>query len=163
MFVFFIVFLHQLTVNCWFGAFSGLGFKTGTPKNPNPFHFRGISRNPNHWATPQTNSLNHSLIIDLDELGVADCERPMRTPQKKSRKHLIPLFGWDSLINISRVGGLEGIYVVETLRKDSCDLFCSWVTSRVDIVRVHPDTFHPLAPPKQASKKKEKKLLPRRN
>ena len=39
---FFYRFLHQLTVNCWFGTFSGLGFKTGTPKVPNPFHFRGF-------------------------------------------------------------------------------------------------------------------------
>ncbi len=45
--------LNQLMVNCWFGAFSGLGFESGTPKYANPFH-KGI---PGIQTTgPQTNN-----------------------------------------------------------------------------------------------------------
>ena len=41
----------QLMVNCWFGAFSGLGFESGLRAPRIPFsriHFRGFNRNPNH-------------------------------------------------------------------------------------------------------------------
>ena len=57
-----------LMVNCWFGAFSGLGFNRGTPKNPNPFHFRGFQESkplkaPNQQPKPLAEHLGRVFDI----------------------------------------------------------------------------------------------------
>ena len=41
IFYFFISTIYKLMVNCWFGLVVW-DLNRGTPKNPNPFHFRGF-------------------------------------------------------------------------------------------------------------------------